>query len=469
MSEATKPLLGERRLCSACVLEPHLHETILRDGLYESCFYCGEESNTFSINQIADLINDILNTLYDPLEMPNEEPEAVSGQPIAQVIGDLLVAEFAIAEDIRQVLADRRAIEYKEEALEDSLFHPARPYKGKRSVNSFEFDWDWSRFEAALKTEARYFNVAAQEILTSIFEGIHERKATNGRAVVIEAGPGTDFETLYRARVFQKEEEFREALKQPDVKLGPPPHSLAIAGRMNAAGISVFYGATQAAVAYSEVRPPAGGRVIVGCFEVTEPLKLLDLVALVNLADETGSPFDAAHLQGLKRAQFLRGLTLRLSRPVMPTDEPLDYLPTQAVADFLAMEGGHALDGIIYPSVQAGGFERLRKPRYPIFGRPSMYDCNVVLFHKVARVQPLEKGAEIFVPSDFPYLGGGLLEGGPDAEYTVWVPPPEVSETQFDDAPLKFKSLEAYYIRSVRIDAEAMKTSRYIKQQKSEE
>jgi hypothetical protein len=59
--------------------------------------------------------------------------------------------------------------------------------------------------------------------------------------------------------------------------------------------------------------------------------------------------------------------------PVMPDDEPFDYLATQAVADFLATEDTPALDGIIYKSVQTGD-EKL----------------NVVLFHKSARVQTLD-------------------------------------------------------------------------------
>ncbi|MGO8405374.1 RES family NAD+ phosphorylase [Rhizobium ruizarguesonis] len=51
----------------------------------------------------------------------------------------------------------------------------------------------------------------------------------------------------------------------------------------------------------------------------------------------------------------------------MPDDQEFDYLPTQAVADFLATETVTPLDGIIFPSVQVAGgkqnvvlFTRLR-------------------------------------------------------------------------------------------------------------
>jgi hypothetical protein len=64
----------------------------------------------------------------------------------------------------------------------------------------------------------------------------------------------------------------------------------------------------------------------------------------------------------------------------MPDDEPYDYLPTQAIADFLATSANPLLHGILYPSVQGGEGK-----------------SNVVLFHKAARVQSLDipDGAEI--------------------------------------------------------------------------
>ena len=44
-----------------------------------------------------------------------------------------------------------------------------------------------------------------------------------------------------------------------------------------------------------------------------------------------------------------------LCLPVVPDDEDLEYLPTQAIADFLATERDPVLDGIAYPSTQIDG------------------------------------------------------------------------------------------------------------------
>jgi RES domain len=463
MSETTNPPLGEMRFCFQRTLEPHLREAIQRDGSYTTYSYCKEEGETFSINQIADSVSNILSTLYYAMMLPVEGEAA--GMSITETIRELLEpAGVDVAEDVQRVLAEQWANDNKTAPPEDNLYHLLRPYVRSNSVQDIEFDLGWHFFEINLKTKARYFNSEAEQFLKSIFLGIEERKAINGSPIVVEAGPGTLFEKLYRARVFQHEKDFREALKQPDVELGPLRKSPAFPGRMNAAGISVFYGATNAAVALAEVRPPTGCKVLVGCFEVIRALKLLDLVALVKLADKKGSVFDPAHLNELKRSEFLRGLTLRLSKPVMPNDEPTEYLPTQAIADFLAQEGWPDLDGIIYPSVQAGGHYRLENSRYGILGRPSRYSCNVILFHTASRVRALGEGAELSV-SDYLFLEPEEQQSGPDLEYTVWLPPTDVAaEVPEDDASLRFESLEAHFVTGVRIDTQPMKTFRFSKE-----
>src|SRR3546814_2510266 len=64
----------------------------------------------------------------------------------------------------------------------------------------------------------------------------------------------------------------------------------------------------------------------------------------------------------------------------MPSDEALEYLVTQAIADFLAVMAIPSIDGIVFPSVQSSGDA-----------------FNVILFHKAARVEEIElpKGMEL--------------------------------------------------------------------------
>jgi hypothetical protein len=230
---------------------------------------------------------------------------------------------------------------------------------------------DWRSLENSLKTEARFFSRTAANHLTSIFDGIGELETREGVPLVVDAGPGTDFHTLYRARVFQSDDKLEAALGRPDIHLGSPPEPLAAAGRMNARGISVFYGASNQKAAIAEVRPPVGSQIAVAQFEMIRKLRLLDLTALSDIR-VTGSLADFGLAGRMEDAVFLRSLSGRITRPAMPDDEPSEHLATQAIIDFLATEASAPIDGIMFPSLQTLG-----------------HDLNVVLFHKAARVGPM--------------------------------------------------------------------------------
>jgi hypothetical protein len=464
---------GDRRICSACIKEPFLTEQISTNGLRGICFYCQSDGNTLSVDQIATSIPAILDDFYFRADLPLE------GRPVCAVISDLIKADEDAAEDIRRALEIRNAAEVEEGAFEDDPFGADACYAETHSADTGDLEWGWRKFERTLKTEARYFNRYAEVVLNSIFDGIDSYRTRFGHSIVVEAGPGTAFTKLHRARVFQSEAKLREAMKRPDQDVGTPPASLAIAGRMNAAGIAVFYGATEPSVALAEVRPPVGSKVLVGCFEIIRPLKLLDLVAMTDISDGPGSLFDDAHRQRLKQAQFLRGLSSRLSKPVMPADQILDYLPTQAIADFLASEVTPPLDGIIYPSVQAGQTGEAGPGAQPTYrgllgirraggiARPGAgYQCNVALFQKAARVQNLDKDRDVsVVDSSALYSVSDTLDDGPGVQYTVWVGGPEDRSAHEDEsdsgASLKYSSLEVHYVEAVSFKKQSSSVARY--------
>lgn len=166
---------------------------------------------------------------------------------------------------------------------------------------------------------------------------------------------------------------------------------------MNARGISVFYGATSPDIVLAEVRPPVGSNVALARFNIIRPLRLLDLSALDNV-HERGSIFDTDYANRLARMAFLQTLSDRMAKPVMPDDQEMAYLPTQAIADYLATEGDVPLDGILFPSVQVGG-----------------EGVNLVLFHKASRTRELDipNGREITAHTYTNY------EDGPEPNFSV--------------------------------------------------
>jgi hypothetical protein len=429
------------------------------------CSYCDEIGSVMPLVWLADFIDIALSEFFR-----HADPGSDGAQPVTEIIAENAEILPEVAEDIRIVLAalgdEARTTRYGGCPF-DSDAHYTRIY----SVDDVDLEIDWADFERKIKTRTRYFNREAEAMLTSIFGGIDEHYTGSGRPLVMDAGPGTDLSVLYRARCFESPRDLDEAMKSPDRDLGPPPTHKAREGRMNASGISVFYGATDPATALAEVRPPVGSRVLIATFEVTRPLRLLDTDALRFMAEPKGSIFDPDHILRAKRAKFLKGLGPRIAKPVLPNDAAREYLPTQALADFLASMENPELDGIIYSSYKAA-------PSLRIFGGGADRR-NVVLFHKSASVQKLTlpAGTEVSLYRSTDLYRGfpghdddvsAFVDDGPEITYSVFERVPnsqpgseEPDSTTTDGSVLRVSSLEHRYIRGVSYDCVATQVERY--------
>lgn len=414
--------LEDRNICERCVGEDYLRADIQGNGADDECSYCGKHARTITIGDLADHVATALEQHY---YRTSDEPEGVDyllakeglwereGEPIVYVISEMAQVDEEPASDVREVLAER-AYDFDEAAagMEGPYDEEAQYVEGP--VRDHELQAQWSYFQKGLQTESRFFNRDALATLESIFEGVKDHRAHDGKPVIVDAGPGLQLSALYRARVFQSDDQLGKAIARPDLELGPPPASAAVAGRMNAQGITVFYGATDPAVALAETRPPVGSKVLVGTFEIIRPLKLLDMEALSRVR-VSGSVFDPTFLPALEKAKFLESVSHRIARPVLPDDAPFAYLVTQAIAEYLAGRDDPQIDGIIFPSVQSGT------------------EKNVVLFHKASRVAEFDipRGTEIRAHTVH------STEEGPEPDYRVWEEvPPEDEKKEKTKTPL---------------------------------
>jgi len=229
---------------------------------------------------------------------------------------------------------------------------------------------------------------------------------------------------------------------------------------MNAAGIAVFYGATDPDVALAEVQPPVGSKVLIGQFELLRPLKLLDLEALEQLAADKGSIFDPDYVNRLERTAFLRGLSQRIARPVMPDDRDIDFLPTQAIADFLAAVADPPLDGIVYPSVQVGPPSGSSARVFG--GRKDRR--NVALFPRAARVQALDIPEDAIIQvEDDDILGlsfAGIMSDAPNLNYSVRYVATATLSPEQTDATLRLSGLEVRYVQGISFSTQASRVYR---------
>ena len=132
-------------------------------------------------------------------------------------------------------------------------------------------------------------------------------------------------------------------------QMGAPPRGCVAAGRANPPGISYLYLSSDELTACAEVRAEPGHGVTVAKFDISGPIKVLDVAAIMRGID----PFAHADLKAeIERSQLVRAFAEDLSRPVLAEDAPLDYVPTQYLAEFFAYRG---FDGIRYRSSVAEG------------------------------------------------------------------------------------------------------------------
>lgn len=203
--------------------------------------------------------------------------------------------------------------------------------------------WTWETFKKDIRTKYRYTILMNPE-----FEGFFEqlRRAIAGR-LVTTLQPGT---ILYRAR--------RRSCDFPldNESLTAPPASKARAGRMNPAGISMFYGAFDKETAIQEVRPSLADEVAAATFETVRPLTILDLTSIPE-ASPFSDDYDFVYDQFDR--PFLLYFARDISKPVRPEDAEGDYLATQALVELLKAKGVPGiprLHGIRYrSSLREGG------------------------------------------------------------------------------------------------------------------
>jgi hypothetical protein len=135
--------------------------------------------------------------------------------------------------------------------------------------------------------------------------------------------------------------------------LGSPPRSKASNSRMSPAGISMFYGSDDIHTVVAEIGHDARRYAIVGAFETTRDLTLL------NLADLPPIPslyHEAGRGPRYHDLRFLHSFAVDLGKPVtLDGRERIEYVPTQVVTEYLRFIPDFAVDGILFRSAQNNG------------------------------------------------------------------------------------------------------------------
>jgi len=294
--------IQNKNICHECVGEDFLNDQIRREGKRGKCTYCKKSRKVKKLKWLAESIHQAMEQHF---HLTSDEPSALEyaisrdkesnyewerrGVSVDFIIQELAEVNEHIAKDMQQYLMDEFGPEPNEYYEEDPFGGEAQYEESRPDDQRFQESWNYFRKEVA--TQARFFSRSAEEVLNELFGDIGTLKTIDGDSVVKSTGPTCKDRFLYRARVSQSKFILEHILKDPVHQMGAPDSKIAKSGRMNAHGISVFYGATLPGTCIAEIRPPVGSQVVLGRFEIIREVRLLNFDHLTKVF-VTGSLFD---------------------------------------------------------------------------------------------------------------------------------------------------------------------------------
>ncbi|MEZ8604622.1 hypothetical protein [Vibrio splendidus] len=230
--------MEENLVCSICIGEEFLSQQIKSLGV-QTCDYCNESSPCTTIRDISSQVEDVL---IKHFKRTSDSPEAWQeaalrdkeidyewyreGDPLLDVICGILQVNQQVAEDVLELLPEKSTYDDFYECAHDESAH----YIDSRNIDP-EWEAMWRDLETSIKSEARFFNQTATQVLDEIFNNVDGLKTHAGSPAIVVAGPNTTIEYLYRARVHRDNISLQKTLSSPDTELAPPPSHLASASR----------------------------------------------------------------------------------------------------------------------------------------------------------------------------------------------------------------------------------------------
>ncbi|MFC1794908.1 RES family NAD+ phosphorylase [Planctomycetota bacterium] len=147
-------------------------------------------------------------------------------------------------------------------------------------------------------------------------------------------------------------------------EMAAPPPNLSNASRICVTGIPVLYLSSDKDTAMSEVRPWKNQPVSLAKFHLTKNLNVVDCQqsGLDGTIADLDKLYPVASLTGVRKEvipdsgheyRAWAWIDDAFSEPVSQLDDPLEYIPTQVIAEFFKAEG---YDGIKYRSSVASGY-----------------------------------------------------------------------------------------------------------------
>lgn len=358
-------------VCIECIEDHGLREHVKSEGRKDKCVLCGKGRNSVTIRELAVLIDPVIRDNFAPGDMidrfgPKDESpyQEQEGEDLSYVLQTVTGQYFAF-EDV--LIACLEKLEpYDPRDGEAPFYDRTTNYEETETYlgNLYE---EWDSISDQLKTSRRFFSDSARMLFDSLFQELEMlhyyakseeldfshtgiEKAPRRLGVIQEWPVGTP---IFRGRRADTRTDYTTIILNPERELAPPSSAKARAGRMNPEGITVLYGALDEDTCLAEMRSSIGSHIVIGRFETTKPLQLVDFRRLERAywGDKNLSYFQPDFKVQVEKREFLRRLHRLISQPIIPGHES-DYLITQVLAEYLAHVREPNFDGMLFMSTQ---------------------------------------------------------------------------------------------------------------------
>ncbi|WP_299667203.1 HEPN-associated N-terminal domain-containing protein [uncultured Polaribacter sp.] len=330
-------------VCKNHFNDDFLNNYIGNNGIRGICSYCDKRLVVIELEAVLTLIAVGLSYIYeDPLDSRYYNKDTKYGfdgniQPFEELWWDdpfdLRIEDGKLLEDVSNQL------------YTDQLYCEKNEFGSHQDY----LDELWSHFKEVLKHKARFAfhfsNTFRKWNLSDPSDILHQVAATILHHNMISTLKENTI--LYRARQHTTENEVTGA-----AKIASLPNFLnKTAGRMNAAGISLFYCSKNKNVTIKEVvskKRTTMPYYSTAIFRNAEAIRLVDLTKL----PDTPSVFDESNNQSIDIIYFMHSFVEEVSLPVLQKDSILEYLQTQVITEYIRYNPDLNVDGMIYHSAK---------------------------------------------------------------------------------------------------------------------
>ncbi|MDL2274117.1 RES family NAD+ phosphorylase [Oscillospiraceae bacterium OttesenSCG-928-G22] len=323
--------------CANCFNDSEIRAIVNSLNQIGDCDFCGSTSvNVYPIVKTG-AVESMINNILDLFEICDDSIEGDSLEYLLltnwNIFGDLYKEKYEDGDFERLIQAlceEYRDHTELEALLSNTVKMPICEDDNLLNEYAIVSGWTWGEFSEHMKYQNRFHNYLFNaDILESFLKPLEKEFLAETIA--------------YRARISADKKGFSTS------KMGSPPIGKRTAGRLNPDEIPIMYLAFESITAMCEVRASTYDFISIGTMKAKKNFKVINLSEIAAI-----SPFAYGDLeQYVINHTCLTEIADEISKPLRRTDNPIEYLPTQYISEFIKFL---KYDGVIYNStMHAGG------------------------------------------------------------------------------------------------------------------